>query len=152
GGFGSGEPCLGGGVEVADREVDVEAERERPVDAAVRRDHGRAVGQRRQHVYPRLATGDDDHCAVLHALPLAGITQIRFAGRRRVSRPLSPVLPELPVSLSRDRSAPEGGVAGRSLLHCAAVRSSDRSPSDVMKTYTAKPGEIQRDWYVVDAE
>ena len=24
--------------------------------------------------------------------------------------------------------------------------------SDVMKTYTAKPGEIQRDWYVVDAE
>ena len=21
-----------------------------------------------------------------------------------------------------------------------------------MKTYTAKPGEIQRDWYVVDAE
>ena len=38
------------------------------------------------------------------------------------------------------------------LLHSAVVRSPDRLLSDVMKTYTAKPGEIQRDWYVVDAE
>jgi len=28
----------------------------------------------------------------------------------------------------------------------------DCLPLIVMKTYTAKPGEIQRDWYVVDAE
>jgi large subunit ribosomal protein L13 len=42
--------------------------------------------------------------------------------------------------------------ASAALLHSPVGGHGRLLPSHVMKTYTAKPGEIQRDWYVVDAE
>ena len=63
----------------------------------------------------------------------------------------------------RARRGAHGPRAGRLTQPAAAVRCHVRcytppsavtrpSPFRAMKTYTAKPGEIQRDWYLVDAE
>jgi large subunit ribosomal protein L13 len=57
-------------------------------------------------------------------------------------------MPELPVSLGRSY-LPAGAAA--TLLSSAAGEPPGSSLSQ-MKTYSAKPGEIQRDWYIVDAE
>ena len=81
--LGCGEPCRGDGVEVADREVDVQPERERPVDAAVGGDHHRAGGERGHGASEnvlRVPSGNDDDGLGLHAHTSAGITQIRFCG------------------------------------------------------------------------
>jgi large subunit ribosomal protein L13 len=63
-------------------------------------------------------------------------------------------MPELPVSLSVDPSAAiaYAQTGARTLLHFAAVAVARPQILHAMKTYSAKPGEIQRDWYVVDAE
>ena len=56
-----------------------------------------------------------------------------------------------PAGDSRRIPAPAAIDAVPPLLHSPV--GGHRLPfSHVMKTYTAKPGEIQRDWYVVDAE
>ena len=75
-----GEPFGRDRVEVADREVDVQAELERPVDAAVGGDHGRAVGQLAVGPAEGMPSGNDDNGFGLHAHTSAGITQIRFCG------------------------------------------------------------------------
>ena len=96
-----GEPGRRDGVEVADREVDVQAERERPVDAAVGGDHGRALGRKRRHGPARgLPSGNDDDRFVLHAHTSAGITQIRFCGSAARQPPSQPGRARAPRSLA----------------------------------------------------
>ena len=179
----------GHGVEVADRDVDGEPERERRVDSAVGCDHvgvGRQVGQDGGPA-PAATTTTVSVCCTLPplALPRSGS---RVGGAVAA---LSARLPELPV-FAAHRSAPArspcprpdrwcsgvasgqaGSVPGvptrrvgvapigvgsepsfwRPFLLHSAVGAHPFAPSfREMKTYTAKPGEIQRDWYVVDAE
>src|SRR4029453_6550818 len=64
--------------------------------------------------------------------------------RRIVRRPWHEVN-EVRVWISPNRTARD------SLLQSAAGGRRVR-PLSVMKTYTAKPGEIQREWFLVDAE
>ena len=78
--LGGGEPGRRDRVEVADRDVDVQAERERSVDAAVGGDHGGALGQVGHGISEGMPSGNDDDGLGLHAHTSAGITQIRFCG------------------------------------------------------------------------
>src|SRR5207302_10411764 len=54
----------------------------------------------------------------------------------------------------RRTGLPGGRVGGRERRFAATIRRGGRlSPPFLrMKTYNAKPGEIARDWYIVDAE
>ena len=104
GGLDRGEPRRRDRVEVADRDVDVSpsaSARSTPPSAAITtplRQGGRAAGGRD-------ALRQRRRWSPLHAHTSAGITQIRFAGRRRVSRPLSPVCPSSPYRCADPSSA-----------------------------------------------
>ena len=78
--LGGCEPGRRDRVEVADRAIDAEPERECPVDARVGRDHVRALGQLGHATRGGMPSGNDDDCLDLHAHTSAGITQIRFCG------------------------------------------------------------------------
>ena len=66
-GLGGCEPLAGDGVEVTDREVDVQPECERPVDPAVGGDHRRALRQSAgQRLRGDFSPCDDDHGACFH--------------------------------------------------------------------------------------
>ena len=99
GGLGGGEPGRGDRVEVADRDVDVRpsaSARSMPPSAAITSAPGGSVGQAALEGCPPATTTMVSCCTRIPplALPRSG-----SAGRRRGSRPLSPVVPELPVSL-----------------------------------------------------
>ncbi len=89
--FGCCEPCRRDRVEVADREVDVQPERERPVDAAVGGDHD---GRRRAAP----GSGSPEECPPATTMMVSGFTRIPplalprsgSAGRWRVEPPSQP--------------------------------------------------------------
>ena len=85
-------------VEVADREIDAQSERECAVDASVRGDHRGAGGQPRHR--RASSPGDDDHVRRTHALFLRWHYPdqvVRVGGAQ--SPPSQPGCPELPDSL-----------------------------------------------------
>ena len=90
-----------GGVEVADDEVDRDAERVRVVEARSRRRSRRVVpvGQvrRARRGGGRIAAGEHDATRTGPIGPSAGITRFRFEGSAtRDGRPLSPAVPSSP--------------------------------------------------------
>jgi hypothetical protein len=96
--FGGAQRLRRDGVEIAEDDIHVEAERQRTIEAAVGRDDGPSVG----NVEPRAQSrGDYDDVRVLHTyVPPLALPRSGSAGRQRALLPSQPGCPELPGSLS----------------------------------------------------
>ena len=86
-------------VEVADRDVDLEAERQRVLETLVGGDDGRAERDRERAARGRAGLRLTPPPRSLPTrLPPLALPRSGSAGRRRVSPPSQPGLPELPVT------------------------------------------------------